>query len=771
MLIYNEPMKQNALTKIISVTLAVSVVAPCASCTSHKKEYETVKADDKWYSCDSFEVSDLYPSDEYEYVDFNTVGATEESVYVFVDSMHKIEGSTADMKEEEYLEYYEQSILRFSYDGELLEKNDYLVKTTEGYYRILEKAWVSDGKLNTLEQIYDTKKGVIVSSLLNNEEFTVPAVWNYNNSVIYVQDMYTVNGYTFYILRNTGLIRNQYAIGKPDGTSYEIDLDTMATRGIESASRIIPGPGNTVILPAYTFTYEIVFLSVDLTTGDVSELEGLYGTSAYWIENASGKSVARDFTGFSFIDNQTGELTHICDYCDIDSPLYNIMESELLYINDDGSEMVLGIETYDSVGNTSWKYGYKVMHISQEAINPHAGKTILTLSNGNESSPSESDLYAVNLFNNRNDSFFIKYVFPIDDKGEYLDVNADIILTEDPELSPADRNKYVDLSSCIGSADDYFTNAMDAAKEDNAIYYIPLDISASGILTVSSNVPESQTGFTFEQYIEFVDDVCNGTDPMSKTYGFQMGKSQYFSKLFNNSSDLFISDGKVDLNNDTFRQLMIFVDTYGSPENKTIEELIEENNKAVVEAMSAVRDKHAGLEDKLDAKYGDLLSFDYYIESYAEFGEGIGIYGLPSFDGRGPQTTSYEFVSVSSESLYPEACMEFVKLLISYEVQITKTDRNPVNKKALIDLAETKLRNYNAYVEEQNSPELRLIPHEAIDKYIAILSSSYGGMNVGSDIETIVLEESSAYFSGSRALDDVIPVMEKRIQTVLDETT
>ena len=98
MLIYNEPMKQNALTKIISVTLAVSVVAPCASCTSHKKEYETVKADDKWYSCDSFEVSDLYPSDEYEYVDFNTVGATEESVYVFVDSMHKIEGSTADME-------------------------------------------------------------------------------------------------------------------------------------------------------------------------------------------------------------------------------------------------------------------------------------------------------------------------------------------------------------------------------------------------------------------------------------------------------------------------------------------------------------------------------------------------------------------------------------------------------------------------------------------------------------------------------------------------
>ena len=762
-------MKTNALTKIISVTLAVSVVAPFASCNSHSKEYETIKAEDKWYGCDSFEVSDLYPSDEYEYVDFNTVGATGESVYVFANSMHRIEGSTAGMDGEEYLKYYEQSILRFSYDGELLEKNDFELKTADGYYRVLEKAWVSDGKLNTLETIYDTEKGVIVSSLLNNEEFVIPDIRNYNGAVILIQDMYTVNGYTFYILRNSTLISNQYAISKPDGTSYELDIDP-ARYGAENAMRIIPGPGNTVILPAYTYTYEMVFISVDLTTGEVKELEGLYGTAAYWIENASGKTVARDYTGFSFVDNQTGELTHICDYCDIDQPMNIVLESELLYINDDGSEMVLGVQTYDSASTLTWQYGYKVMHITLEDSNPHAGKTVLTLSDGDESIASESDLYAVNLFNNRNDKYFIKYVFPIDDKGEYKDVNADIVLTEDPDMSPADSNKYVDLAPYIGSSEDYFTNAMDAVKQGNSIYHVPLDISASGILTSSSNVPENQTGFTFEQYIKFVDEVCNGTDPMSKTYGFRMGKSQYFSKLFATSSDLFISNGKVDLDNEQFRQLMIFVDTYGSPETKTIEELIEENNTAVVEATSAVREQHAALEDKLDAKYGDLYSFDYYIRSYAEFGEGIGIYGLPSFDGRGPQTTSYEFVSVSSESRYPEACAEFVKLLISYEVQITKSDRNPINKKALADLAESKLSAYNAYVEEQDSPELRTIPHEAINKYIGILSLSYGGMSIGSDIDDIIHEESSAYFSGSRALDDVIPVMENRIQTVLNET-
>ena len=411
-------MEKRHLTKFISLTLAVSLAAPLASCASQKKEYKTIKAEDKWYSCNSFEVSDLYPSDQYDYADFNTVGATDESVYVFVDSMRKIEGSTADMDDEEYLKYYEQSILRFSYDGELLDKEDFAVKTDEGYSRILEKAWVSDGELNILEQIYDSEKGVIVSSLLNNEEFEVPQVKNFNNGTIVLQDMYTVNGYTFYILRNSGLIRNQYAIRNPDGTSYEVEIDMVSYGGIDNISRIIPGPGNTVILPAYSYSSEIIFLSLDLTTGKAEELEGLYGTYAYWIEHASGKTVARDYTGFSFVDNQTGALTPICEYSDIDASMSTVIESELLYINDDGSEMVLGVETYDSVGNTYWDFGYKVMHLSLQDVNPHAGKTVLTLSNGDESIASESDLYAVNLFNNSNSSFFIKYVFPIDEKGE-----------------------------------------------------------------------------------------------------------------------------------------------------------------------------------------------------------------------------------------------------------------------------------------------------------------------------------------------------------------
>ena len=61
------------------------------------------------------------------------------------------------------------------------------------------------------------------------------------------------------------------------------------------------------------------------------------------------------------------------------------------------------------------------------------------------------------------------------------------------------------------------------------------------------------------------------------------------------------------------------------------------------------------------------------------------------------------------------------------------------------------------------------MPEETVDEYMNILSYSYGGTYAGSAIEEILREESSAYFSGGKSVDDIIPVMQKRIQTVLDE--
>ena len=61
-----------------------------------------------------------------------------------------------EMKEDEILKYYDQSILEFSFDGKLLNKTNYAKVLSPGRYSMLGKAWITDNKMNTLEQIVDT---------------------------------------------------------------------------------------------------------------------------------------------------------------------------------------------------------------------------------------------------------------------------------------------------------------------------------------------------------------------------------------------------------------------------------------------------------------------------------------------------------------------------------------------------------------------------------------------------------------------------------------
>ena len=107
-------------------------------------------------------------------------------------------GDYKKLTDEELAELYEQSILKFSYDGELLEKNDYF-SYKDGKFRTIQKAWVSDGQLNMLERNI-SRSGSESNYLLNGKELTVPqSRWN-NEEDMNISDMYTTNGYQIFNL-------------------------------------------------------------------------------------------------------------------------------------------------------------------------------------------------------------------------------------------------------------------------------------------------------------------------------------------------------------------------------------------------------------------------------------------------------------------------------------------------------------------------------------------------------------------------------------------
>ena len=237
-------------------------------------------------------------------------------------------------------------------------------------------------------------------------------------------------------------------------------------------------------------------------------------------------------------------------------------------------------------------------------------------------------------------------------------------------------------------------------------------------------------------------------------------------------SELYIYDNRAHLDEDAFRELVMYVDEYGSEVDRTLEEALEEHNLAIQDTVNAIRNRTANIEGREGAVYGDFSTFSDYLDEYEDYGEGLGVYGLPSFDGRGPQAVSTEFVSIYSDTGYKEACIGFVKLLISTDIQ-KYSDFNPVNREALRSVCEDKLDTYNRIQHVQKEYGFSTATEyssEMIDKYIGILSSAHGTVNVGREIETILQEESSSYFNGNKSLDDVIPVLQTRVQRVLDET-
>ena len=749
------------------------------SCASKKRTYEVIKETDPWYEVTTFEVADQFPSDVYDYSYYETVGATSDAVYIKVDAEKIYPGDYSKLELEDYVNYYEQAILKYSFDGKLLEKTNY-VSVKDGLITALENAWVSDGKLNVLQSVYDKDENSR-EFRLNGEKITIPDPSNnsYYKREVHIEDLFTTGGYKIFTLYTEDWNESTIVVERPDGSQYEPDFYSLFKYGFEGTYEVVPAGDGKIMIPVF-LDNGMVYVLLDLESGQMNEVKGLYGSEeAYMLEHCNGKTLSRDFYGLNYVDIDSGKLIPIFDYSNVDESYYEIIETQTLYISDDAGEIILGGETYNDDVD-----GYRIMHLKRADRNPNAGKTQIILSLGEDAYPEYSDLKAATLYNRQNNPCFIKFVMPYNDQGEYKDVKADIILTSMPVASPSDSALYVDLAPYFdlngqSFRDQYFMNAIDAAKTGDALYRMPLDIKASGIVTASSNVPKGQIGFTFDQYKKFVNDVCNGIDPVSRTPDFEMSKSDYFSTLFMNMSDIYIKDGKVDITGDEFRQLMLFVDEYGSDEgvdDTGIPGMVTEHNRSISEVEaeldSVLGGNKAEINGKLGAVYGNFYSFDNYLDRYERFGNEMGVYGLPSYDGRGPMTESEQFVSVSADTKYPDACADFVKLLISYDIQCLK-ESNPVNRDALRTVTEKKLEKYNSEIDRnlKYDPSLAKpkLTKDAVDKYIDILSSAYSGTNAGGAVHDILREESSSYFNGAKSMDDVIRVMQKRLQTVLDE--
>ena len=151
--------------------------------------------------------------------------------------------------------------------------------------------------------------------------------------------------------------------------------------------------------------------------------------------------------------------------------------------------------------------------------------------------------------------------------------------------------------------------------------------------------------------------------------------------------------------------------------------------------------------------------------------------GIPSTDGRGPLVSANSSVAVSAHATDIDACGEFVKLLLSDDIQFkfAKTSSFTLNRQAFRESAKAEVDFANTDNFYRNFPGMDVIHYHItfseknIDDMEKIILSCTHSKSEDGAVSIILIEEMPAYFLGQKDLDTVIKTAQSRAQKVLDE--
>ena len=557
---------------------------------------------------------------------------------------------------------------------------------------------------------------------------------------------------------------------------------------------------HTLLIMYYPETGPVSFLTVDIETGAVVlDEDGEY----QWLRNYNLHdavyfkdigNVILDDEGIKCIDFENGILTEVFsfDFCNVNRgdiaglKLISYSENEIVFVG----ALFKGSMFQNTPANPL------LIVLTRAETNPNAGKTVLTAATVGFIDYAVSE--AVCIFNETDPDYFIRFDnrYKADNHVDlasldYMDDDAydraydqatidlsnqlavDLMAGDGPDiifdtssLSQLDNSDYLlDLSDRINT-DGLFSNVIEAAKTEDRLYQIPLTFGVTGIAVLDENIEPGQTGFTFDQYGSFVSTVCNGKDPLA------MDQTEFFVTCMDAMGDQFITgDGDVDYDNDAFRALASYTDEYVFP---PVVVWTEETN------IVDLGDSDHLIDD--GAVYLNTVSFDMYLASIGNHAGESSILGIPSIDGRGPLLTVSSSVAISAQTAEADACWSFIETLLSPEIQGYYAQASkgcPVCVDAYEDFACAMIDEYNKSVSDWNllglearalyGSHMTELDYSVVDDYENMIRSCSSISHTDPAVTVIVREEIPAYFAGQKTIEEVIDIVENRVQTFLDE--
>ena len=575
-----------------------------------------------------------------------------------------------------------------------------------------------------------------------------------------------------------------------DGSSRTVNIKDTEILWNNAFPLVEQGDGKVLLpfmstnVPVWSVTGYFV---IDLKSGKYEKKEDIGAifntTNIYSTSYIDGLgTMVADEDGLSVADLENKTTERLINYDKCNANLYLI--SRLKLYNSEENRFVFGGSVYMEQYQEAVKES-KIIVLEKAEKNPNEGKKELKLASFDQLDYTTAE--AVCKFNNENSDYYVTfdsrynlnnykgsndldwYTTSLMGQRSLFDkLKVDIAAGDGPDLimngssftASFEPALFMDISEDIDS-EGVFENIFEINKINGKLYTVPLTFRLSGIVCDSAFVRERQIGFTYKEYDNFVRTVCNGSDPIKKN------KVDYFIFCYSLMSDAHFYAGETpDYNDAKFKNLakFVYMSVDGIPAGETNE---------VVDTLDD--DIHA-------TSYTFSCTNDYFGFGKSQISDAV-VLGYPAEDSTGPYAATVNSIAVSNTTKNKAGCVEFVKLLMSPEMQTGYAETGysiPVNVESFNASSKTQLKHYNTYRKHLinmgfNEADLRQmgVATEARERDIAafeqIIRSAETVYRSDPAISLIIKEEMPAYFSGQKDLGAVIEIINGRAKAYLTE--
>ena len=749
--------------KLAVSALAATMILPIAACNKKEEEVPEIKsgmeitAGTPWYEAKHITVdsgidrtravsyhSSLFAGADDKYIFVKTFGeyAHPDSIYIsdgdLINNVSMADRTTGEMLKildltklfdyEEYWihdSYYRNGILEIElgYWDKDLEKQ---------FYKLVEYDPVNEKVLGER----DIDEGYTQRRILDLGKYRIDLCFNS-----------TMDGVSYYALDIT--------TGSGDSRKVKRVEIKEEGRSVYDISLMLPLDKKTVLFPANA-DKEAVFYKVDLESGKLSKADPKeyswinLSAASFPINGSDGNVYYSQGTGIARFNLDRKQIDEAINYSWCNSKK-SLAHFEVGDVSGDSILLWNSAIPNGEYGFFSDKEPYEMELVSlKKTANPHTGKKVL-------------ELYApygwiddvifnkISEFNSTNG----KYYIVVTDRytNEY-----NVPYSEDPEES---SYNVLNGESMIGNK-----LTMDIINGKGPDIYFDAFTMPFNFKDHLVDLTPYGEGFTTEEYAKFLKETLNGVDVVE-------GVSQpyYFVTLFNNMRNRFIKDGKADFTSEDF---------------KAIAEFVKENVPEKAPNMEIVMDEDEQMNNpyyddgylKHPASHSTAAGYYTYFASMERISENAVLLGLPTSDGNGPAAGRILNFAISANSADPDACGEFLKMLLTDESQagLAKNGYLSINREIFRETGYQAVDYLNsisvsAHFEEGGQPSKNRVTFtkKHIDQLEQTLLNCTTMKYTDPDIEKILVEEMPAYFSGQKSLEETAKIAQDRVQKVLDE--